>query len=136
MRMRNLHAGMRFLGGVAALFVLASVFGAGEAHAQPAGGDVAKAEAKPYKKPTKVASKTTKSTKTAAKPAPAKPKKNGKKPLSRKPGSDAGEPDDATRRIIAGTSNAGAKTAGHGPESAELRAMRELDLALFPNQKA
>jgi membrane-bound lytic murein transglycosylase D len=61
--------------------------------------------------------------------APAKPKKGAAantKRLPRKPG-EAGEPDEATRRIIAGTSGRTVK------ESLELRAMREIDLALFPS---
>jgi membrane-bound lytic murein transglycosylase D len=57
-------------------------------------------------------------------------KGGGGKKAPRKPGAEAGQPDEATRRIIAGTS-------GHGiHESPELKAMRELDLALFPSNAA
>ena len=61
--------------------------------------------------------------------APAKSGKKGGKhgghPAARKAG-EPGEPDEAIRRVIAGT-------AGHlARESPELRAMRELDRALFP----
>ncbi len=68
--------------------------------------------------------------KAASKPAAA-PKNNAKKGggarrVPRKAGSEAGEPNEATRRIIAGTAGRTLK------ESAELTAMRELDLALFP----
>ncbi len=70
--------------------------------------------------------------KAAAKPAAhgkaAPPKKHAPPKRARKPG-EAGEPDEATRRIIAGASASGAKST---KESAELRAMRELDLTLFP----
>jgi membrane-bound lytic murein transglycosylase D len=69
-------------------------------------------------------------TKPGARPAPAKAaatkKGGGGKKAPRKPGAEAGQPDDAVRRIIAGTG-------AHGVhESPELKAMRELDLALFP----
>jgi membrane-bound lytic murein transglycosylase D len=62
--------------------------------------------------------------------APAKgaaKKGGGGKKAPRKPGAEAGQPDEATRRIIAGTSSRGVH------ESLELKAMRELDLALFPS---
>lgn len=68
--------------------------------------------------------------KTASAKRP-EPPRRGRKPLPRKAG-EAGEPDEATRRIIAGTSAAkGSRTT----ESAELRAMRELDLSLFPSAR-
>lgn len=68
----------------------------------------------------------------AAKPAPQKPAqgqgkpggKRGQQKHTRKAG-EPGEPDEATRRSIAGTPHA-------VRESPELRAMRELDRALFP----
>jgi membrane-bound lytic murein transglycosylase D len=65
--------------------------------------------------------------KPAAKPAaPAKPAKKGGKHVATRKGGEPGEPDEATRRAIAGLS-------GHlVHESPELRAMRELDRALFP----
>ena len=67
---------------------------------------------------------------------PAAPKKGAVKPAlkkgapkrARKQG-EAGEPDEATRRIISG---AAAPTGGSVRESPELRTMREIDLALFP----
>jgi membrane-bound lytic murein transglycosylase D len=66
----------------------------------------------------------------SAKAQPKPGKKPGKKVAARKPGSDPGEPNEATRRIIAGTqSDPGKSRTGESPE---LRAMRELDLALFP----
>src|SRR5262245_9634520 len=67
-------------------------------HIAKAHGKVA---SKPNKQPPKAASKQ-------------QPKKGGKKPLARKPGSDPGEPDEATRRIIAGTAQPGTKTVGRG----------------------
>jgi membrane-bound lytic murein transglycosylase D len=67
--------------------------------------------------------------KAPAKPAPAKP--GGKKSAptgkhARKPG-EPGEPDEAARRVIAGTASRTVR------ESPELKAMRELDRALFPS---
>ncbi|WP_437816633.1 transglycosylase SLT domain-containing protein [Sorangium sp. So ce1078] len=67
--------------------------------------------------------------KTPAKPAarPKAPKKGAAK-ITRKAG-EPGVPDEAARRVIAGTATpAGASVA----ESPELRTMREIDLALFP----
>jgi membrane-bound lytic murein transglycosylase D len=81
-------------------------------------------KAKPRPKSPKPSSKTA-----------AKPKKGAKKPMNRRPGSNPGQPDEATRRIIAGSGNAAGKTAGQGAESGELRAIRELDQALFPRNK-
>ncbi|HVY47325.1 MAG TPA: lytic transglycosylase domain-containing protein, partial [Minicystis sp.] len=76
---------------------------------------------------------------TPAKPKPkpaatskkshAKPKHRAAPKRARKPG-EAGEPDDATRRIIAGTASPTGKST---LESPELKAMRELDLTLFPS---
>jgi membrane-bound lytic murein transglycosylase D len=60
----------------------------------------------------------------AKKPPPAKPGKPNKHAATRKAG-EPGEPDEAARRAIAGTPHA-------VRESPELRAMRELDRALFP----
>jgi membrane-bound lytic murein transglycosylase D len=65
-----------------------------------------------------------------SKGSPKAPKHVTKKP--RKAG-EPGEADEATRKIIAGTS--GAARPGERTESPELRAMRELDLALFPEAK-
>ncbi|MDI1432663.1 transglycosylase SLT domain-containing protein [Polyangium sorediatum] len=78
------------------------------------------AAAKPAQKPKPQAS-----AKPAQKPAAKKP--TGKKPLTRKPG-EAGEPDEKTRRAIAGLPPTQHRSVD---ESAELRALRELDLALF-----
>lgn len=68
------------------------------------------------------------STKSAGKPKKGDKAAHSKKTLPRKPGSEPGEPDEGTRRIIAGTA-----TTKSSRESPELRAMRELDLALFPS---
>ncbi|WP_437612624.1 transglycosylase SLT domain-containing protein [Sorangium sp. So ce834] len=68
--------------------------------------------------------------KAPAKPAarPKAPTKKGAGKITRKPG-EPGAPDEAARRVIAGTATpAGASVA----ESPELRTMREIDLALFP----
>ncbi|XXX79600.1 transglycosylase SLT domain-containing protein [Sorangium sp. So ce134] len=67
--------------------------------------------------------------KTPAKPAArSKAPKKGATKITRKPG-EPGTPDEAARRVIAGTATpAGASVA----ESPELRTMREIDLALFP----
>ncbi|AUX30010.1 MULTISPECIES: transglycosylase SLT domain-containing protein [Sorangium] len=67
--------------------------------------------------------------KTPAKPAArSKAPKKGAAKITRKPG-EPGAPDEAARRVIAGTATpAGASVA----ESPELRTMREIDLALFP----
>ncbi|WP_437319110.1 transglycosylase SLT domain-containing protein [Sorangium sp. So ce385] len=72
--------------------------------------------------------------KRVAAKAPAKPAARSKAPkkgaakITRKPG-EPGVPDEAARRVIAGTAApAGASVA----ESPELRTMREIDLALFP----
>jgi membrane-bound lytic murein transglycosylase D len=90
---------------------------------KPKGADQAPAKAAQAKPaPAKPGAKQ-----PAGKAAPvAKPKKGGgKHPAARRAG-EAGEPDEATRRIIAGTASRTVR------ESPELRAMRELDLALFP----
>ncbi|MEJ7728136.1 MAG: LysM peptidoglycan-binding domain-containing protein [Polyangiaceae bacterium] len=89
-------------------------------------GDTADASPSKAKKPPPKGSKA---------PAKSTAKKGGKKPLPRKPGSEAGQPEDATRRIIAGSGGGDGKTAGKGAESTDLRAMRDLDLALFPKAK-
>ncbi len=105
MRIRCAARTLAALGLLAAQTVIAP-----PAAAQPAAkpGAPAKAQAKPAPKP-------------AAKPL----KKPGKHVATRK-GGEAGEPDEATRRAIAGVS-------GHlVHESPELRAMRELDRVLFP----
>src|SRR5690242_11890930 len=83
---------------------------------KPAGKPAQKPAGKPAGKPAQ---------KPAHAQKPQKPQKGGKRPAARKPG-EAGEPDEATRRIIAGTAGRMVR------ESPELKAMRELDLALFP----
>lgn len=103
--------------------------------------DEALAQAKPGAKPSAPAAvkapiaKPASAPKTGAKPGakPAKPqpkaaqpKKGGKKAAARKAG-EPSEPDEATRRIIAGLS--AQKTVRESPE---LSAMRQADLALFP----
>jgi membrane-bound lytic murein transglycosylase D len=110
---------------------------AAQPSAKPAGS--AKADAHPSAKaPQKQAS----AAKVGAAPAPkanakapaggkgaaVKPKK-GPKRLARKAG-EPGEPDEATRHVIAGTATPPGKSTRESPE---LRAMRELDLALFPS---
>src|SRR5262245_3228504 len=85
---------------------LTPVLGAPDASAQPAHSGAPKAEgpATPKaKKPGATAQAKKPAAKHDAKPSAKAPKKGGKKPLARKPGSDPGEPDEATRRIIAGT---------------------------------
>lgn len=57
-------------------------------------------------------------------------KKGNVKKLPKKPGSAPGEPDDAARHAIAGTPQASGHTTN---ESAELKAMRAMDAALFPS---
>ena len=110
---------------------------AGTASPEPRSASKPGAAAAPAKPaPTKATPPPKHAAKGAAEPrssakAPAKQsKKPGKKAASRKPGSDPGEPDEATRRIIAGTPSTGGKT--RAAESPELRALRELDSALFP----
>lgn len=118
---------------------------AASAPPKPGGGS---APAKPT--PTHAPAKPAQHPPAPAKPEPAKPsgkasskapagkpgkkgdkiEKNSKRVLARKPGSEAGEPDEAVRRMIAG--NASTKSS---KESTELRAMRELDLALFPSNE-
>ena len=106
----------------------------------PAAADTTAAKKpEPAKTTSHVAAK---SSKTAKKPAPkashkatskaSKPHK-GRKKLPRKPGSTAGEPDEATRRIIAGTNGPAVAPDARRAESPELRAIRELDRALFPS---
>jgi len=81
-----------------------------------AGQKPAKPAAKPANKPNKAAGKP------AAKKAPPK-----KTPATKKPG-EPGEPDENARRVIAGLPASPYKST---EESAELKALRELDLALF-----
>jgi membrane-bound lytic murein transglycosylase D len=159
--MRNLDRLMRFSRAFPLCFALAALGLAGAAHGQsskaegsaaPSSGEGAAKAVDPAAKAAKGAPKvdgaaTKKGDDADANPAKAKgnkgtkapakttSKKGGKKPLARKPGSDAGQPDEATRRIIAGSSSGDAKTAGKGPESTDLRAMRDLDVALFPKAK-
>jgi membrane-bound lytic murein transglycosylase D len=92
---------------------------AGDASAQPAPKPKADAAHHAAGKPAPTKAKP------AGKAAPARTKKGGKGVVARRPG-EPGEPDESTRRIIAGTS------ARLPHESPELRAMRELDRVLFP----
>jgi membrane-bound lytic murein transglycosylase D len=106
--------------------ISACVLGTEPALAQAAAGapkPVAPAAAKPKPAAKKAPAKP------APKPAAKKGDKGGAKkpPSTRKPG-EAGEPDENARRVIAGA----APTPGRSvEESPELKAMRELDLALF-----
>ena len=122
MRILSAARALAFAGAFAALLE------PGAALAQ--GAPKAPAAAKPKAAPRPAAGKAP--TKPIAKPvaAPAKggaKKGGGARKAPRKPGAEAGQPDEATRRIIAGTSGRGIH------ESLELKAMRELDLALFPS---
>jgi membrane-bound lytic murein transglycosylase D len=123
---------MRSLGRARALLVAAAAVAAllapGVAEAGPQGAGSSKpaaAKAPPSKPAAKGAPAP-----AAKGTAPAKPKKGGKRaPYTRRAG-EAGEPDEAARRAIAGVpSQPGHRT----NESPELRAMREVDAALFPS---
>jgi len=104
-------------------FAFAALLDPGAALAQ--GAPKAPVAAKP--KPGAAKAPTKPIAKPPAAPAKANAKKSGGgKKAPRKPGAEAGQPDDAVRRIIAGTGARGVH------ESLELKAMRELDLALFP----
>jgi membrane-bound lytic murein transglycosylase D len=108
--------------------------------AAPAPASSKPAEKKPAPPPASGGSKTappakpssSKPGKTASNGAPpAKPasKKSPAPKAARKPGSEPGAPDEAARRVIAGTP---APQESATAESPELRAMRAIDLALFP----
>lgn len=90
-----------------------------------------KPTAKPAVKPVTTAKKPAKPKPGAAKPGSSKPgSKPGGKPGSlqaRKPG-EPRTPDEGARRVIAGTASAPHASV---EESAELRALREIDMALF-----
>jgi membrane-bound lytic murein transglycosylase D len=104
--------------------------GSGSANGSGSGSGTSKA-ASAQPAPAKHASSKSSgksNTKTSGSKTPKKPEKPSKRAVARKPGSEPGEPDEATRKIIAGTAAAG-KTQRESPE---LRAMRDLDLALFP----
>src|SRR6185503_12883427 len=126
MRIRRAARSLALLGALLGLPFPAQAQGSPAPSAKPKAGaaDAAHHPAKAAPKPAPKAPAKG----AAVKAAP--PKKGGAfgagKRAARKPG-EAGEPDEATRRIIAGTSG----RVVH--ESAELRAMRELDLALFPS---
>ena len=117
MRIFNAARKLACAGALAALLVPAAALAQGAPKApaaakpRPAGKVVPKLVARPPAAPAK---------------AGAKKGGGGVKKAPRKPGAEAGQPDDAVRRIIAGTSSRGVH------ESLELKAMRELDLALFP----
>ncbi len=122
---------IRVAAGVA-LAVVGLLAGPGETSAQtkPGAKPAAQAPTKPAAPAVKPAAKAPAKPGAAkpAKPQPkaAAPRKGGKKPASRKSG-EPSEPDEATRRVIAGlAAQKGVR------ESAELTAMRQVDLALFP----
>ncbi len=98
----------------------------------------AQSHGKPAAAPSKSAGKSTSTPKrpakpkpVPAKPGPSKPKAGGKSPKgspqTRKPG-DPRAPDESARRVIAGVTSAPHTSI---EESPELRALREIDLALF-----
>ncbi|AUX40708.1 murein transglycosylase [Sorangium cellulosum] len=95
--------------------------------------DAGAAKPAPARPPARTASASGKGAKSAAK-APAKPAarpkstKKGAAKVARKPG-EPGAPDEAARRVIAGTAT---PVGGSVGESPELRTLREIDLALFP----
>jgi membrane-bound lytic murein transglycosylase D len=133
---------MRPFGRVRALLTIASVLAAltvspvaSAGPAGPAAGSPKPAAPKPQPSPAKGgAAKAPAAKAPAAAPskggaAPAKPKKGGKRPYTRRAG-EAGEPDEAARRAIAGVPS---QPGRHTNESPELRAMREVDAALFPS---
>ncbi|WP_437328377.1 transglycosylase SLT domain-containing protein [Sorangium sp. So ce381] len=113
--------------------------GSAEGKAEPAKADAKKdgsAEGKAEKPaPVRVAAVSggKGGAKSAAK-APAKaagkskPSKKGAAKITRKPG-EPGVPDEAARRVIAGTATPAGTSTGESPE---LRTLRAIDLALFP----
>lgn len=103
--------------------------GSGSANGSGSGSPKpASAQPAPAKHASSKGSGKSSNPKNAGSKASKKPEKPSKRAIARKPGSEPGEPDEATRKIIAGTAAAG-KTQRESPE---LRAMRDLDLALFP----
>lgn len=98
---------------------------------KPQGKPAPAAPAKPAPAAAKPSAKPGKPAASAPKPAPSKPTaKKGptkKGPATRKAG-EPGEPDENARRVIAGTPPSPYRSV---EESPELRALRELDLALF-----
>lgn len=111
-----------------ALAGLLAVPGEASAQQKPPAKAAAHAPSKPAVK--RAQAKPAARSKAPARPAKAQPKaaprKGGKKPAPRKSGAPT-EPDEATRRIIAGL--AAQKSVRESPE---LSAMRQVDLALFP----
>ncbi len=97
---------------------------------QPGGKPAGKPSVKPAAKPLATAKRPAKPKPASVKPGLSKPagKPSAKvSPQSRKPG-EPRAPDEGARRVIAGvTSSAHASV----EESAELRALREIDMALF-----
>jgi membrane-bound lytic murein transglycosylase D len=104
----------------------------------------AQAKPAPAKAPAKVSAKASAPPKATEQPAKASPKskpaatKAGaarrRLPLPRQPGGAPGVADEAARRAIAGS--APTDPAAPASDSAELRAMRELDQELFPPVEA
>lgn len=110
--------------------LLASVLATVPALAQ--GGKPASASAKPAGKPAASPKRPGKPKPAPAKPGSSKPAKSAKPaakspPQTRKPG-EPRAPDEGARRVIAGVA---ASPHASVEESAELRALREIDLALF-----
>jgi membrane-bound lytic murein transglycosylase D len=116
--------------------VLAGLGATGDASAGPSGKPSAAASGHPQAgKPAPAKAPPPKPAAGKAAPAPSKttasgkPKKASRRPYTRRAG-QPGEPDEAARRTIAGLPSASARRT---TESSELRAMRELDAALFPS---
>lgn len=115
--------------GCLASFALTSGLASAQPHASPP--KPAAAQSSPNAKPAPKGAAKASNAKATPKGVPPKTaRKGGKRPLSRKPG-EAGEADEATRKIIAGTAGPSTRP-GERSESPELRAIRELDMALFP----
>jgi membrane-bound lytic murein transglycosylase D len=111
-------------GVVLAVLGLLAVPGDASAQAKPGTKPAAQAPGKPAQ--AKAAPKPGAAKPAKPQPKAAAPKKGGKKAAPRKSG-DPSEPDEATRRVIAGlTAQKSVR------ESPELSAMRQADLALFP----
>ncbi|MEZ4293941.1 MAG: LysM peptidoglycan-binding domain-containing protein [Polyangiaceae bacterium] len=115
----------------AALAVLGLLFTPAETSAQSKPSQKPAAAAKARSKPRSTARKPpTKSPSKPSRPTPkSSSKKGSKKAASRKSG-EPSEPDEATRRIIAGLA-----AERNVRESSELSSMRQVDLALFPGTK-
>ncbi len=92
-----------------------------------AGGAATKKPSKSAKRSTKPAARPTKPTKSRRKTSRRSTRRTRPKPRPRRPGSKPGQPDEAARQALR------RDPPGPAPhESAELKAMRELDHLLFP----